>query len=150
VNENPHDLSSPAAEGRPRRRPRFSTAQVGAPLAFPGDPYLAGNLPPHPGIEKTCDLPDLGLFVRVRPYSSGDHAGELVAAVFSRNPDHLNKAAVSVGLVGKGDELKRLTIPLDTPAEGGCSGQASFGPLSEVIAGLGREMDLVVFLLEGE
>src|SRR5262249_33074200 len=79
---------------------------------------------------------------------TGDNEGSLGALVYSNNPCHLGKAAVSIGLLGKEDGLLRLTIPLATPEKGGCSGSASFGPLIEVVAELGHQLDPVVILAD--
>jgi hypothetical protein len=74
--------------------------------------------------------------------------GRLVANVFCSDSGHLNKLAVSVGLVGMGEErMIRKTIPLVVAEKNGCSGSADFGPLAEAVEELGDRLGVVVFML---
>jgi hypothetical protein len=74
--------------------------------------------------------------------------GRLIADVFAIDAALLNKAWVSVSLVGKAEhDSERKTIPLDVAEKNGCSGSAEFGPLVDVVNRLGPEIGLVVFLL---
>lgn len=65
------------------------------------------------------------------------------------NAGLLNRAAVSVGLVGTAeDRLIRKTIALDMPEKDGCSGLADFGRLTDAVKELGPQLGAVVFLVE--
>jgi hypothetical protein len=72
----------------------------------------------------------------------------LIADAFATNVALLDKAWVSVGLVGKGEnDTERKTIPLNVSVEGGCSSSVDFGLLVDVVTKLGPELGLIVFLL---
>lgn len=85
-----------------------------------------------------------GLKVCVRERDNG----HLIAEVFCSDASLLNKAAVSVGLMGTvEDQLIRKTIHLTVPEENGCSGWADFGLLTDAAQKLGARLGVVVFLL---
>jgi hypothetical protein len=149
VNENRFNQLFPAPEDRPRpklRRPRFGST-LASRVELPAERHVCADAPSGPPFRMTRPFPDLGLTVTLRELRAGDDAGNLWVDVRSSNRCHLGLAA-SVGLVGKGDELHRLTVELNAEEEDGCSGGGVIGPLSEIVQELGTDVELVVFLLE--
>jgi hypothetical protein len=73
--------------------------------------------------------------------------GRLIADVFCTNGELLDKAWVSVALVGTGvDHVSCKAIPLKVPEKNGCSGSADIGPLADAVKELGAYLGVVVLL----
>jgi hypothetical protein len=103
-----------------------------------------GDAAPRPAFQLRWEDPQQGLTVLVREQENG----RLIANASCTDASLLNKAAMSVGLVGTVENyLIRKTIPLDAPEKTGCSGSADFGPLTEAVKQLGPQLGVVVFLL---
>lgn len=84
-----------------------------------------------------------GLTVLVRAHENG----RLIADVFCTNGELLDKAWVSVALVGTGvDHMSCKAIPLKVPEKNGCSGSADIGPLADAVKELGAYLGVVVLL----
>jgi hypothetical protein len=88
--------------------------------------------------------PKLGVTVRVREQENG----RLIADVFSADAALLDKAWVSVSLIGTGvNHISHKSIPLKVAEKNGCSGSADFGPLADAVKELGPQLGVVVMLL---
>ena len=85
---------------------------------------VSGDSPVPPQEFKICwEDQKQGLKVIVRAKN-----GRLIADVFATDGDILNKAWVSVSLVGKAEhDTQRKSIPLNVPEENGCLDQRILG-----------------------
>lgn len=137
----------PLPEGVKLRRFRFGTTPPTPAQLLPPNIMQGGTNDP-PEFELTWRDTGLGLTVIVRERPDNH---KLYAQVFSRDPAHLGKAAVSVALVGtKGDDMICKTVRLDTPETAGpdkCSGTDDFGPLKEARERLGDALSLTAILV---
>ena len=134
----------PLPEGLKLRSRKFGVNPVSSlvPVPVGGDNGDSSN--PRPQFEIAWEDNQQGLKVLVRERDDG----HLIANVLCTDAGLLNKAAVSVGLMGTvEDRLIRKTIPLDVPEATGCSGSADFGPLADAVEELGPQLGVVVFLL---
>jgi hypothetical protein len=114
-------------------------------VPVPGQAADAG--PGRPTLKIRWEDSTLGLTVLAREDAA---TGRLIGEVFCSDPAMLNKASVSVALVGKHEHrMIRKTVKLDQPDNrtGGCRGSDDFGSLDNAIKELGAEMGLVVFVL---
>ena len=96
------------------------------------------------GFKLSWEDREQGLMVIVKERDNG----HLMADVFSTDAGLINKAALSVALIGTiGNEAIRKSIPLDVPEKDGCSGSKDFGLLTEAVKELGSQLGLIVFLM---
>jgi hypothetical protein len=164
----------PLPEGVKLRIRKFGANPTTGFVSAPGGGQGAAAGPARPPFKLRWEDTTLGLTVLMREDLA---SGRLVADVFCTDPAKLNKASVSVSLVGKGkDQSVRKEIPLNEPEtasqaistslapsigktislnepdprSGGCCGSAKFGSLNDAIGELGTELGLVVFMLLNE
>jgi len=133
----------PMPKGMKLRTPKFGANPV-SPFVYA--PVGVDNCSPEPRPEfKICwEDHQQGVSVVVK---AGEN-GHLIADVFCTNVGLLDKAAVSVALVGTSPEhMIRKAIPLNAPEKDGCGGTADLGPLTAAVKELGPQLGLVVFLL---
>jgi len=134
----------PLPEGVKLRARKFGANPVSSfvPTPVGGDKGDSSN--PRPEFKIAWEDKQQGLKILVRERENG----HLIADVSCTDAGLLNKAAVSVGLVGTlEDHLIRKTIPLDVPEATGCRGSMDFGPLADAVKELGPQLGVVVFLL---
>jgi hypothetical protein len=144
-------LDLPLPEGISLRSRKFGAKPTSPPALAPVGGNKGDSSAPRRAFQLRWEDKVQGLTVVVREQLGG----HLLANVFSTESNSLDKVAVSVGLVGSNDNAKddlidacliRRTIPLNVPEADGCSGSADFGPLANVVAKLGPQLRLVVFL----
>jgi hypothetical protein len=134
----------PLPEGVKLRTRKFGTNPTSALVPVPVGNGTGDSSAPREEFGLDWEDPALGLTLRVRERDNG----HLIAEVFSTDPARLNKAAVSVGLVGTVENGQlRKTIALTVAEENGCSGSADFGPLSAAVKELGPQIGVVAFLV---
>jgi hypothetical protein len=138
---NPPDFF-PLPHGMKIRTPKFGAQPVSPFFPVPiteGEPSAV-----RPEFKICWEDQQQGLSVVVRERENG----HLSAAVFCTDAGLLDKAAVSVGLMGATAEHSiHKTIPLNVRDKTGCSGSADFGPLACAVKELGPQLGVVVFLL---
>jgi len=134
----------PLPEGTKIRARKFGAKPVSPLVPAPVGGDKGDAAAPRAAFKVCWEDPQQGLTVLVRERDNG----HLIADVICTEAGLLDKAAVSVGLVGTVvDHLIRKTIPLDVPEKSGCSGSADFGPLADAVKELGPQLGVVVFLL---
>lgn len=139
----------PLPEGVKIRSRKFG-ANPATPLlpVRPAGPAASADTPSPQEFKLRHEDEKLGLLAILQEDAN---SGRLTAEVFSRHPDHMKRAAVSVALVGtiEGGMICK-TIPLDREVKNGdycCSGSADFGSLADAVQQLGDRLGLIVFLL---
>jgi len=134
----------PLPKGMKHRSPKFGANPTSPPVPVPVGGDKGDTTDPRPAFQIPWEDPQLGLKVLVQEREDG----HLIADVFCTNAALLNKAAVSVGLVGTAvDPLIRKSIQLNVPEKNGCRGSWDFGLLTNTVKELGPQIGLIVFLL---
>jgi hypothetical protein len=125
------------------RTPKFGANPV-SPFVNASVGLDSASSEPQPEFKISWEDQQQGVSVVVQ---AGEN-GHLIADVFCTNFGLLDKAAVSVALVGTSTEqMIRKAIPLNAPQKHGCAGSADLGPLTAAVKELGPQLGLVVFLL---
>jgi hypothetical protein len=134
----------PLPDGTKIRARKFGAKPVSPLVPAPVAGDKGDDAAPRAAFKIRWEDQQQGLTVLVRERGNG----HLIADVFCTDAGLLDKAAVSVGLVGTvEDHLIRKTIPLDVSENSGCSGSADFGLLADAVKELGQQLGVVVFLL---
>ena len=134
----------PLPEGIKLRARKFGTKPFSDFVSASVGPNQSGVTAPQSEFTLRWEDAKQGLTVLVREREDG----HVIAGVFCTDASLLNKAAVSVGLLGKLEPRPaRKTIPLNVPESNGCSGSADFGPLADLVKELGPQLAVLVFLL---
>jgi hypothetical protein len=133
----------PLPKGMKIRTRKFGANPVSPLFPVPVDGDRSDSTKPRSEFQIRWENQPLGVTALVRERENG----HLIADVFCTNADLLDKAWVSVGLMGTTDQLIRKSIPLNVPAKNGCGGSADFGPLTAAVKELGPQLGVVVFLL---
>jgi hypothetical protein len=134
----------PLPEGTRLRVHKFGRKPVSEFVPAPVSGDKGDAAAPRPSFELRWEDPQQGLTVLVRERADG----HLIAEVLSTDAGLMNKAAVSVGLIGTlTDHLIRKTIPLGVAEKTGCGGSADFGTLTAAVNALGPRLGVVVILL---
>ena len=119
----------------------LQTVSLGEPAAHAGTPRSPFKI--------TWEDKEQGLKVCVEERQENSH---LIANVYGTHEELLNKAAVSVALMGTNEtEVIRKTVPLCVAETNGtfrCSGSADLGLLADAVQRLGDRIGLVVFLVQ--
>ncbi len=132
----------PLPEGVRIRERRFGANPVSSFVPVPVRDDKGDTLP-QSAFKLSWEDREQGLTVIVKEQNNG----HLIANVFSTDASLLNKAVVSVALIGKmGNETIHKSIPLNVPEKDGSSGSKDFGLLTEAMKELGSLLGLIVFL----